>query len=51
MDGEVWELCVTLTKVNVSNPLFNSIKGTGMKHGSFNLLIRSQLLFDVGRSR
>lgn len=41
MNGKTTGLLSTLAEVNISDPLFDSIKGTGLKRGPFNLLMRS----------
>lgn len=53
MDGrtEIFEPLFTLAEVYISNPLFDSIEGTGLKCGPFNLLMRSQLLIELCRGK
>lgn len=48
---EIFELLVTLAEVYISDPLFDSIEGTGLKCGPFNLLMRSQLLIELCRGK
>lgn len=53
MDGrtEIFEPLITLAEVYISDPLFDSIEGTGLKCGPFNLLMRSQLLIELCRGK